>query len=132
VYEAIHADTDFEVDDRHLNALLQLLLPARLGGAGIVPTHRIAPAAFVGSFASCAAKCVHFYGREPNGASTLALRASMVSVADDEAKAAGDGDGEDGAAKGKKKRTKRNVGKAQNYWPSGISTLIQQPVGRRA
>jgi hypothetical protein len=120
IFEQLLDDQNAEVDTVQSNALIQLLLPARLGGLGIVPTERVAEAAFLGSYASCASKCVHFYGHDAAGVPIVSARAGQLNQGLDAAAAAA-ADGEDDGNKAKKRRHGKPPGKPQPYRPPGVA-----------
>ncbi len=116
IFEQLLVDQNAEVDTIQSNALIQLLLPARLGGLGIVPTERVAEAAFLGSYASCASKCVHFYDHDESGVPLVSTRAGQLHKQLDAAAAAED----EGDGKAKRRRGKP-PGKPQAYRPPGVA-----------
>lgn len=118
LFEKINTDPDADIEPVQLNALIQMLLPARLGGIGVIPTERVAEAAFIGSYASCASKSVHFYGHDPAGVPRLAARASHFQQ---EELVAPDADDAGGASKSKKRRRGKPPGKPQAYRPPGTA-----------
>ena len=123
LFDLIQADSTAECDPAQLNALIQLLLPMRLGGLGIIPTERVAEAAFVGSYASCASKCIHFHGHDQAGLPILTTRAGQLQPQVDALAAAADAEADGRPAKRNKRRKRgKPPGKAQPYRPPGVAT----------
>jgi hypothetical protein len=82
-----------------------------MGGTGLVMRETIAEAAYLGSFVSCAAQSVHFFGRHQDGASELEerVRAHQRWV--------------DSVECQKKKKQRKKAGKAQCYRPPDMAGL---------
>jgi hypothetical protein len=110
-FESMRADSAAEVDERTVNSLLQALLPIRMGGTGLVMRETIAEAAYLGSYVSCAAQSVHFFGQNQAGDSALEAAVSAHQQRVDAVECA------------KKKKQRKKAGTAQHYCPPAMAQL---------
>ena len=110
-FEALMLDGGADVDEQMIRTLTQALLPIRMGGTGLVLRESVSDAAYLGSFVSCAAQSVHFFGRNADGDSILQERVRVEQLRVDAAESK------------KKKEQRKKAGKAQMYRPPGAAQL---------